>query len=43
MLHGLLHLAGYNDDTESERLAMIARGDKMMKELVKNAIIKAKL
>ena len=39
-LHGLLHLAGYEDHTESGRLAMVAKGKKMMKELVKNAIIK---
>lgn len=39
-LHGLLHLAGYDDDTESGRLAMVAKGKKMMKELGKNAIIK---
>ncbi len=39
-LHGLLHLAGYEDETESGRLAMVAKGEKMMKELVKNAIIK---
>lgn len=39
-LHGLLHLAGYEDDSESGRLAMVAKGEKMMEELLKNAIIK---
>lgn len=33
LVHGLLHLSGYNDDTEVERLKMIKRGEKFVKEL----------
>lgn len=43
LIHGLLHLAGDDDHTEPERLKMVAKGEKMMKELVKNGIIKASL
>ncbi len=43
LIHGLLHLAGDDDYTEPERLQMVAKGDKIMKELVKNGIIKASL
>ncbi|HPW05988.1 MAG TPA: rRNA maturation RNase YbeY [bacterium] len=43
MIHGLLHLAGDDDATEKERLAMISKGERIMKELVKNAIIKENL
>ncbi|PKM87095.1 rRNA maturation RNase YbeY [Candidatus Falkowbacteria bacterium HGW-Falkowbacteria-2] len=41
LLHGLLHLSGLDDEKENERLAMITAGEKMMKELVKNGIMKA--
>ena len=40
LIHGLLHLAGYNDEVEKERLAIIALGEKIMKLLQKNDIIK---
>ncbi len=43
MIHGLLHLSGDDDATEKERLAMVAKGEKIMKELVKNGIIKKNL
>ncbi|MDD3285688.1 MAG: rRNA maturation RNase YbeY [Patescibacteria group bacterium] len=43
MIHGLLHLAGDDDATEKERLAMVARGEKIMEELMKNGIIKESL
>lgn len=43
LIHGLLHLAGDDDRTEKERLQMVARGEKIMQELFKNAIIKANL
>lgn len=42
LLHGLLHLAGYEDEKESGRLLMVSKGRKMMEELVKNGIIKVK-
>lgn len=42
LIHGLLHLAGYSDEKEKGRLEMIKKGEKMMKLLLKNAIIKAK-
>ncbi len=43
LIHGLLHLAGDDDKTEKERLQMVFRGEKMMQELFKNAIIKKNL
>lgn len=42
LVHGLLHLAGYSDEKEKGRLEMIQKGEKIMKLLFKNAIIKAK-
>ncbi len=30
IVHGLLHLLGYTDDTEAERLAMIEKGNKIL-------------
>jgi probable rRNA maturation factor len=30
LVHGLLHLAGYNDETEKDRLAMIKLGEKFI-------------
>ncbi|MDP3836741.1 MAG: rRNA maturation RNase YbeY [bacterium] len=41
LIHGLLHLSGLNDEKEAERVKMIEVGEKMMKELVKNGIMKA--
>lgn len=41
LIHGLLHLCGLNDEKEVERLKMIEAGEKMMKELIKNGIMKA--
>jgi probable rRNA maturation factor len=32
LVHGLLHLAGREDDTEKKRLAMIAEGEKFIKK-----------
>jgi probable rRNA maturation factor len=32
-VHGLLHLAGYNDDTEKKRTAMIKMGEKFILNL----------
>lgn len=43
LIHGLLHLAAYNDETEKERLEMVDLGEKMMQKLFKNAIIKGNL
>jgi len=43
MIHGLLHLAGDDDATEKERLQMVAKGEKIMKELFKHGIIREKL
>ncbi|MBN2884697.1 rRNA maturation RNase YbeY [Patescibacteria group bacterium] len=43
LIHGLLHLAGDNDETEKERLQMVAKGEKIMQELFKNDIIKENL
>ena len=40
LIHGLLHLAAYDDKKESERLVMVALGEKIMKLLKKNDIIK---
>lgn len=42
LIHGLLHLAGDNDEKDKERIKMIERGKNIMKLLVKNAIIKLK-
>jgi probable rRNA maturation factor len=33
LVHGLLHLAGYNDETEKDRLEMIRRGEKFVENL----------
>jgi len=33
LVHGLLHLAGYDDKTEKDRLAMIGLGEKFIKKL----------
>jgi probable rRNA maturation factor len=33
LTHGLLHLIGYNDETEKGRLEMIKRGEEFMKKL----------
>ena len=33
LVHGLLHLVGFNDDTEKKRLAMIERGNNFLKNL----------
>lgn len=35
LTHGLLHLIGYDDKTESERLAMIRQGEKFIKKFKK--------
>jgi len=40
LIHGFLHLAGYSDEREDDRLLMIKKGEKIMKLLIKNAIIK---
>lgn len=40
LIHGLLHLAGEDDDTEEKRLAMVAKGEEIMKKLQENAIMK---
>jgi rRNA maturation RNase YbeY len=41
LVHGLLHLAGYDDRTEKERLKMIRLGEKFIRKLkVKNAKLK---
>lgn len=36
LVHGLLHLAGYEDKTEAGRLAMIRRGESFLVPLLKN-------
>ena len=33
LVHGLLHLAGYNDETEKDRIKMIKLGERFIKEL----------
>jgi len=33
LVHGLLHLAGYDDETEKDRLRMIKMGEKFIKKL----------
>jgi probable rRNA maturation factor len=33
LVHGLLHLIGYDDNTENERLKMIARGEDFLRLL----------
>jgi probable rRNA maturation factor len=33
LIHGLLHLAGYNDETEKDRLRMIKLGEKFIKNI----------
>lgn len=40
LTHGLLHLIGYNDDSEGERKKMISLGKSFMNKLAKYAIIK---
>lgn len=35
LVHGLLHLAGYDDKTEKERLEMIGLGEKFIKKVSK--------
>lgn len=42
LIHGLLHLAGYNDEREKERLEMIGIGKDIMDKLIKNKLIKIK-
>jgi len=32
LVHGLLHLAGYDDKTEKERVAMVKKGEKFIKD-----------
>lgn len=39
-VHGLLHLIGYNDDSESERKKMVALGRVFMKKIIDCGIIK---
>lgn len=33
LIHGILHLAGHDDDTEPKRLAMIAEGEKLLRKI----------
>ncbi|KKR21287.1 MAG: putative rRNA maturation factor [Parcubacteria group bacterium GW2011_GWE2_39_37] len=33
LVHGLLHLIGYNDETEKDRLAMVKLGEDIIKKL----------
>lgn len=40
LVHGLLHLIGYNDDSEEERREMISLGKNFMKKIAKYGIIK---
>ena len=40
LVHGLLHLVGYNDDSEAERRVMIILGKKFMKKIIDYGIIK---
>ncbi|MCX6798234.1 MAG: rRNA maturation RNase YbeY [Candidatus Falkowbacteria bacterium] len=40
LVHGLLHLSGYNDDSVSERREMISLGKNFMKKITKYGIIK---
>lgn len=35
LIHGLLHLAGYNDEKEKERLEMVDLGQELMIKLIK--------
>lgn len=43
IIHGLLHLAGEEDNTEKGRLKMISWGEKLMKKIKDNDIIEGKL
>ncbi len=33
LVHGILHLAGHDDDTEPKRLAMIAEGEALLRKI----------
>jgi rRNA maturation RNase YbeY len=33
LIHGILHLAGHEDDTDSKRLAMIAEGEALLRKI----------
>jgi probable rRNA maturation factor len=40
LVHGLLHLLGYNDETENKRLRMIAKGEKIIEEFKSTGKVK---
>lgn len=42
LVHGLLHLAGYSDIQEKDRLEMISLGQEIMMKLIKDRKIKLK-
>lgn len=37
MIHGVLHLCGYNDDSKSSRKNMIQRQEELLKEFIRRA------
>lgn len=39
LIHGLLHLAGYSDEREKDRLEIVALGKKLLEKLIKEQII----
>lgn len=43
LIHGLLHLAGYNDEKEKERMEMINIGKSIMKKIIQKGIVKLKI
>lgn len=43
LIHGLLHLAGYNDEKEKERMEMIDVGKSIMKKIIQKGIVKLKI
>ncbi len=43
LIHGLLHLAGYHDEKEKERIEMIDIGKSIMKKIIQKRIVKLKI
>jgi probable rRNA maturation factor len=42
-IHGLLHLIGRNDETEKDRLAMVAEGEKILEDFDKKNVKNKKI
>ena len=43
LIHGLLHLAGYDDEKEKDRLEMINIGQSIMDKIIQKKIVKLKI